>query len=168
MASFEEHIAQAKSNLAFLEQINYFQNNKWDWQVTVSFYVGVHLMNAHIAKIANLHYRSHEKTKEALNPFNELSHVRLDEKRYLDYVKLEGLARRSRYLCSDNKFNKETKQFLTNELQLGKAVKHLDALMSFVNTKHGTQFPIISINCKSIIDINLIYFQFKPILYTEE
>ena len=44
MASFDEHIAQAKCILGFLEKINGIGDNFIDWQVTTNFYVSVHLI----------------------------------------------------------------------------------------------------------------------------
>ncbi len=63
MASFQDHISQAKCNLRFLGSVNNQIKNTWDWQVTVAFYVAVHMINARIADKANLHYRSHEAVK---------------------------------------------------------------------------------------------------------
>ncbi|MEN9447854.1 MAG: hypothetical protein RJA25_1144 [Bacteroidota bacterium] len=37
MALYSEHLAQAKSNLKFLEKINKDNLAFWDWKVTVCF-----------------------------------------------------------------------------------------------------------------------------------
>ena len=46
MAFFDEHVAQAKSNLQFLETVNQAIRNYYDWQVTICFYTAVHLAEA--------------------------------------------------------------------------------------------------------------------------
>jgi hypothetical protein len=48
VALFEENIAQAKSNLNFLETVNQKIGNYYDWQVTICFYTAGHLVNAHL------------------------------------------------------------------------------------------------------------------------
>jgi len=87
MADFQSHITQAKRNLKFLEQTNTSSNGAWDWQVTIAYYTAVHIVNAHLAKGANLHYTTHEKVKNAL--FKPLSPVKIDQNIYLAYHKLE-------------------------------------------------------------------------------
>ena len=88
MANFSEHISQAKRNLTFLKSINALENNNWDWQVTAAFYSAVHLINAHLATKADLHYRSHKKVDDAINPYSPLSLTKLNEKEFLAYKKL--------------------------------------------------------------------------------
>jgi hypothetical protein len=99
--TFEEHLAQAKRNLDYLQKSNELIPDRWDWQVTVCFYVGVHLVNAHVFQKTGQHYRSHEQVNMALNPAT-LSLAKLSESDYLAYKKLQGLARRARYLCHDD------------------------------------------------------------------
>ena len=54
--------------MAFLEKINSLNGYScYDWQVTVCFYVGVHLVNAHLATF-NHHFGDHSKVSHALNP----------------------------------------------------------------------------------------------------
>lgn len=137
MASFEEHIAQAKSNLKFLEEINSKANSFWDWQVTTTFYIAVHIINAHLAKTGDLHYRTHEDVKNAINPTKPLSITRIDESIYLCYVKLEGLSRRSRYLCHDSTSNRSTEAHLTNDRHFTKAIRKLDPFISHFNTLYN-------------------------------
>lgn len=132
MASFDEHISQTQKNLFFLKSTNKQNSKFWDWQVTVCFYSAVHAVNAHLARIADLHYRAHEEVKNALNPFG-LSPAKIDEDIYLSYVKLEGLARRARYLCHDNRENKSVKQHLTHDKHFARAVRHLDKIIAILN-----------------------------------
>ena len=100
MASFDSHILQAKNNLDFLLAINLINNINWDWQVTIAYYVGVHIVNAHIIGTSNMHYRAHHEVKNVL--YNDSS---IPEDIYLAYAKLEGLSRRARYLISEDSNN---------------------------------------------------------------
>ena len=68
MASYEEHIFQVQSNLKFLQEISSgLTEQYWDWNVTVCFYAGVHLINSHIASTTNLHYRRHDEVSVAIS-----------------------------------------------------------------------------------------------------
>ena len=147
MASFDELINQTKKNLSFLESVNQKIKNNFDWQVTICFYSAVHIINAHIAKIADLHYRSHEDVNKAINPANQISPAKLDEDNYLAYMKLQNLSRRARYLCHDKPSNKSTEAFLTHDVHLKKALRHLDKLISFINSKHKVEIEAYSLNC---------------------
>lgn len=106
MATFDEHIQQAKRNLSFLHKVNTGIGQCWDWQVTISFYTAVHLVNAHIASRSNHHYRSHELVNNAINPYSLTSLSKLPEEEYLAYIKLQNLSRRARYLCHDDPKNR--------------------------------------------------------------
>ncbi|MBX2939902.1 MAG: hypothetical protein KF880_07470 [Ferruginibacter sp.] len=140
MASFENHIEHSKSNLRFLELTNRSCNGYWDWQVTTCFYVAVHLVNAHIAKIASLHYNTHESVKGVLNPFNQLSLCKVPENVYLDYTKLEGLSRRSRYLCNHESNINPEQTHLTYDKHFAKAIKMLDRLIVYFENLHEVRF----------------------------
>lgn len=160
MASFDIHVEQAKSNLKFLLQINQSKDVYWDWHVTTCFYVAVHAVNAHLAKLANLHYRTHEDVKNALNPYT-LSPCKLPESIYLDYVKLEGLSRRSRYLCSEDKGNNSSSPFITYDKHFAKAVKCLDRLLVHFNTEYSTKFGGYDISCVDLQKTPLSLFTVK-------
>jgi hypothetical protein len=146
LASFEEHIKQAKSNLGFLEKVNNQINSNWDWQVTISFYVAVHLINAHIAKKANQHYRSHELVNSAINPYKQTSITKLSEDLYTSYIKLQNLSRRARYLCHDNPRNKDSNAFLTYEKHFSKSITHLDNLINFISDEYKTTINPVNLN----------------------
>lgn len=159
MATFEDHITQANSNLSFLSLINQQKQTFWDWQVTVAFYVAVHIANSHISKKANLQYRTHEDVKNALNPYNSLSICRIPEAPYLCYTKLEGLSRRSRYLCNEKNGNRSNDAHLTYEKHLAKAIRHLDCVLSYFGDLYGIKFNVIKITCQDISKSdNLKYF----------
>lgn len=147
MASFQEHIAQANRNLDFLEQANQSVNTFWDWQVTAAFYVGVHLINAHLAKKSGLSFRSHQQVDEAINPFNQLSVTKLSETNYLAYDKLQGLARRARYLCNEDRVNKATSVHFTYDKHFARAIRNLDILISFIEKEYNVTLKRIAVKC---------------------
>jgi len=147
VASFQNHIVQAKRNLSFLVSINSSHNEYWDWQVTVTFYVNVHVINAHLAQAADLHYRTHEDVKNAINPYNNSSLVRIPEEIYLAYVKLEGLSRRSRYLCHDDPKNRDQGYHPTYDKHFAKAIKQLDKILKFFGEKYSVEFGTPVVTC---------------------
>jgi len=163
MANYQAHIAQAKKNLAILSEINKKIPDSWDWQVTATYYIAVHLVNAHLAKTVNMHYSSHEKVKNAL--FNVMSPAKIDETAYLDYVKLEILSRRARYLCKDTeskdeKIREPEKTFLTFDIHLKKAIIKLDSLIEYFSTKYNEKFEITPIDCIEIKNLSLKHFKY--------
>lgn len=147
MASFDEHISQARRNLIFLQGINENCNDHWDWQVTTCFYTAVHLTNAHISKVSGLHYRTHKEVKNALNPFNLVSVTKFPELEYTAYVKLMNLSRRARYLCHDDPKNKESNGFFTFDKHLDKSIKHLSTILAFIEKSYGEKFDKFTIKC---------------------
>lgn len=159
MASFDEHIEQANKNLSFLSSINKSQIY-WDWQVTVSFYAAVHFVNAHLAKVANLHYRTHEDVKNALNPYNTTSLCKIPEEIYLSYAKLELLSRRSRYLCHDSKKNDNEYAQFTYDKHFAKAIRHLDVIINYFKDKYGFSCNAQTIKCSELSNReNLNFFE---------
>lgn len=96
MATFEEHLAQAKSNIAFLEHLS--STGKYiDWQITACFYVAVHLANAHIAKQESKNFRAHIDVTDSLNPFNDFP-SKVSEPVFISFQRLHNLSRKARYL----------------------------------------------------------------------
>ncbi len=150
MATPQEHIIQAKNNIVFLQNINHKIENCYDWQVTVAFYTALHLVNAHIATF-NLQYRRHTDVKDALNPFNRISLMKLPENEYVAYMSLQSLSRRARYLVNEKDNNLSTNHaFLTYEKHLAKALKHLDLLMHYFTNKYSYSLPKIIVNCSDL------------------
>jgi hypothetical protein len=139
MALFEEHLKQAKSNLSFLERVNNNLDNYFDWLVTISFYSAVHLINAHVVKSTGHHYRTHEDIDNIISPYN-ISPGKLPESEYLSYKKLQALARRSRYLISDDYKKKEERAFFTYEKHFSKAIYHLDLVLQYINKQYKINF----------------------------
>ncbi len=122
----------------------------WDWQVTVSFYVAVHLLNAHLAKTANLHYRTHEDVKNAINPHNPLSVCKVDIDIYLCYAKIEGLSRRARYLCHDDSKNFSQESHFTHDRHFAKAIKKLDIIISYFTNLYSLKLDTLPIFCADL------------------
>ncbi len=150
MATFQEHINQANSNIAFLQNINNSIDNCIDWQVTVAFYTALHLVNAHISS-NGLQYRRHTDVKDVLNPYNKLSLLKLPEDEYIAYVSLQSLSRRARYLVSEKDGNlANSAAYLTYEKHLAKALKHLDVLMQHFSAKYSFAMPTITVKCSEL------------------
>jgi len=147
MASFDDHIKQAKSNLSFLETTNQKANNFLDWQITTCFYIGVHLINSFLAKEADLHFNTHEHVKKAINPHSVFTNTRLEQHTYLAFIKLGNLSRRSRYLCHEHQKNDGSTAFAVEVRHFRKALIELDKVISFIANKYGITFEAIEINC---------------------
>jgi hypothetical protein len=161
LATFEEHINQAKRNLAFLESINHNIKDCIDWQVTVCFYTALHLINAHLATF-DLQYRKHVDVKDALNPERTLSISKLPEDEYVAYAALQMLSRRSRYLVNEkDRQIGATTAFLTHDIHLAKSIKHLDCLVTFFQNKYSVFLPSVSIQCPDLKSQSLKYFTKK-------
>jgi len=163
MATYSEHLIQAKSNLQFLQLINTNCTNHTDWQVTVCFYIGVHLINGFLAKESNIHFNSHERVKDAISP-NSVNHkTKLDENTYLAYTKLRNLSRRSRYLCnSDNPQQDVEIAHVILEKHFFKAFQHLDSLLVFFYKKYGDAYNVTSIESIFRGKVpNCVYFKFS-------
>lgn len=138
MANFVDHISQAKRNLEFYQSMGH--SNFFDWQVTVCYYTAVHLVNAHLSKIANLHYNTHEDTKNAISYENMTSICRIDKERYLDYITLEKLSRRARYLSDFSKKSDRQNAFLTYDKHVARAINLLNNLMLYFNKLYQLDF----------------------------
>ena len=146
MPKSEDHFQQACRNLNFLERINKDPNPSYDWQVTVSFYIAVHLINAHLAKF-DMHYRSHEDVSNAINPYHDLSPSKLPEDIYLTYKKLQGLSRRSRYLVHEESSNKSAACHITYDKHFIRAIKKVDILLDYFIQTDKLAIPEITMVC---------------------
>lgn len=158
MATYEEHIFQAKRNLDFLHSINLHCNETWDWQTTVCFYSALHLINAHIVSKTNSHYRSHEQVNNAINPY-KLSPSILNEEIYATYIKLQWLSRRSRYLISEDTSNKESSAFFTSDKHFAKAIRLLDRILVFFASQYKIEFKQLQLNCHRLSEDKLLFFK---------
>ncbi len=135
MATFNDHIAQAKHNYEFCKFICKNSDNFYDWRVTVNFYIGIHLINAHLAYIDNVHYRRHSDVENAINPNNN-GGCALPEEIYLSYKSLHNLSRRSRYLISEKMHNREEVIHHTSEKHYNKSKNRMIEIAEFFETKY--------------------------------
>ncbi len=158
MATYEEHIFQAKKNLEFLQSINLHCNEAWDWQTTVCFYSALHLINAHIVSKTNNHYRSHEQVNNAINPY-KISPSKLNEDVYTTYIKLQWLSRRSRYLISEDTANKDSSAFFTSDKHFAKATRLLDRLLIFFSSQYKIEFKQLQLKCPRLYEDKLSFFK---------
>jgi hypothetical protein len=156
VANYSEHFLQAKKNMGFLSRVNSTTPESWDWQVTVSYYIAVHVMNGHLAKTADLHYNTHEKVKVALS--SPTSVCRIPDEIYTSYVKLEGLSRRARYLCHEDSINAGNQHF-TYDKHLKKAVKNLDKILIHFDNLYEIGFDRVEISCAELKNSSLRYFK---------
>lgn len=164
MANFNEHLNQAVKNIGVLEKVNANIPDSWDWQVTISFYSGLHLANAHIAQTINQHYRTHAKVSEALNTYLPANPSMFSEEAYLAYLALQGLSRRSRYLCSDKDdaaSKADIRAHFTSDKHLAKAIRHLNSIQKFFSAKYGHKFNPITMDCSRLKEDKLEYVTTK-------
>jgi hypothetical protein len=140
VANFDDHFKQAENNLLFLQSINSNTPEFIDWQITTCYYVAVHLINAFIANKGNLHFNSHDKVKEAINPQSRFVNTRLDPDTYASFIALGNLSRRSRYLCHEKQIDNE-KKHPCEDRHFAQALTHLDALLSFMKLIYAKDFP---------------------------
>lgn len=159
MAKFDDHILQAKRNLSFLQSINTTLKDCYDWQVTVSFYAALHLVNAHLSK-HNLQYRKHKDVNHALNFSNQLSAARLPEDEYISYTALQSLSRRSRYLVSEKDGNLTSDDaFLTYDKHVSRAFRHLNRLITHFCYVLQVEFDSVEIICTEVKEGELKYLR---------
>lgn len=153
MPEFAEHIKQAKRNLLFLEHVNQSKNQFLDWQVTICYYVAVHLINAHLS-LHNMQYRKHIDVKHALNPKNTeaiKSRSAFEQNEYLAYMKLQSLSRRSRYLVNEKDDNLgSTQAFITYDIHLARALRHLDTLIKYFKATYQISIDPVNVTCSEI------------------
>ena len=150
MPGSQDHIKQALHNLSFLEKVNSSLPDYYDWQVTVCFYSALHLVNSHLSHF-NLQYRKHKDVKDALSPYSQLSPAKLPENEYAAYVTLQSLSRRARYLVNEKDDNLSSGQaFFTYDKHFGKALKHLNTLMSYFNGRYQLSLPKIKAGCSDL------------------
>jgi hypothetical protein len=144
-----DHLKQAERNLGFLEIVNTSAHSYYDWQITVCFYVAVHLVNAHLSK-QGMQFRKHTEVNAHLNP-QGTSPARIDQAAYLNYEKLFILSRRARYLVDTESTDKDrTRAHLSYEKHLKRALVNLDALIEYFCKKLAVTLPTPSVTCSEI------------------
>lgn len=159
MPSFVNHVDKSIHNFEFLEQINSNIPNSIDWQVTVCYYTGLHLINAHLAEFG-VQYRTHRNVQGILDPTNQTSIVKIDELPYLKYLELEMLSRRARYMTHAG--NPSPRPAIITDKHLAKSIRALDTIIVyfkdvFERRKHTTgdttysfTFPTIELECSKL------------------
>jgi len=158
VADYTAHIEQSIKNLQFLQNINNTFPDSYDWQITVCFYVAVHLVNAHLAKSHNLHCRSHEDVKLAISPTNPTSLCRIDERPYTAYEKLSNNSRRARYLISED--HKDDSAHYVSEKYIAKSIRELDKVIIFFAGQYGIKtIPKIKVKCDRLKEDQLMHFE---------
>ena len=97
-----------------------------------------------------LQYRKHSDVNYALN-YATISPARLPEAEYLAYTSLQSLSRRSRYLVNEKGGNISAERaFLTFEVHLARALRHLDKLLVYFKELYGIVFDEAALICKGI------------------
>ncbi|CAA6809065.1 MAG: Unknown protein [uncultured Aureispira sp.] len=159
MPSFVNHVEKARDNFEFLEQINSKIPNSIDWQVTVCYYTGLHLINAHLAGFG-VQYRNHKEVQGILDPTNPTSIAKIDEEPYYQYIKLERLSRRARYMTHGG--NPSPKPAIIRDQHLAQSMKALDIIIVYFKSifekkKHANGgtiysfvFPTIELECSKL------------------
>lgn len=160
MPTREGHIAQARSNLEFLAQVNTHSPAFWDWQTTVCFYVGVHIINAHLAA-KNQHFRTHVDVADCINPHKPMALCPVPEPVFVAYEKLSTLSRRSRYLLLPGENPKRSLSTLPRHFL--QALENLDILLAFFSKTQETSFDRLSLQIDPDQKVKpLQHFQLSP------
>lgn len=157
MATFDEHLTQAKRNIAFLEHLS--STGKFiDWQITACFYVAVHLANAHIAKQEGKNFRAHIDVTDSLNPFKNYP-SKVSETVFTSFQRLHNLSRKARYLVPPSSENDGVvpacyavpKHLIT-------AVQSLDVIIQGFKDIHRFSLPKIQFTSSEIFRYQLKHF----------
>lgn len=103
MASLIEHHAKALSNLQFLTEVHLKMPETYDWQVTIAFYVGVHLVNGHMKHRYNREFTSHsaiidQLDADARSSFSSTSDLNWCLDSVTAYARLRNMSREARYM----------------------------------------------------------------------
>lgn len=162
MADFQAHIKQAKKNLKILSETSLNINESWDWQVTIAYYVAVHLMNARLADKLNLHYKTHKDVKIAL--YDSRLPCKVPDDIYTAYVSLENLSRRARYLCHEDSTISNETVFYTFDRHLKKAISKLDILLNYFSKEYNLTFEKCPVDCLDIKGQTMSNFFYKQLL----
>ncbi len=129
MANFSDHVSQAKKNIEVLKGLNKDSQFEHEWQITVAYYVALHLLHAFIADKSDLHPTNHNYLKGMIEPGTTFSNTELEDNVYSSYAHLEILSRKSRYLCV-GKANPEKAVYATNK-DFQRSIQYLDKVICF-------------------------------------
>mgnify|MGYP002507813409 CR=1 FL=1 len=93
----ETYLCKAVSNEAFAKSLEAGAEFN-DWIVTAHFYTALHYVNAYLSSHMRAGFCSHEKVKTILSPYGAFHAFRFPEGVFADYLELQNLSRRARYL----------------------------------------------------------------------
>ena len=159
MATFSEHIVQAKKNIEFLARINSHCRTYIDWQTTVCFYTALHLINAHVVKKTSQNYRTHAQVDSVINPYHRNpSPAALSPETYLQYNQIKNLSRRARYLISHEDTVTEHRAYLMKEKHFVRSVGLLDKIVGYISREHGITIEKTAIDCEGLKKYSCAYF----------
>lgn len=157
MPTSEEHQNQALHNLQFLKEVNSHCNNYYDWQVTVCFYSSLHFINAHLNKVdIGVDFATHELVDQYIRPHGRIRKTQLEENTYASYRALQTLSRRARYLRNDKNPDKAA---FTGEKHFGKAIYHLDQIMTYMKETYHMTFDTVELTCERLKKQDCHFFQ---------
>lgn len=140
-----------------MEKVNQQLADCWDWQVTICFYVAIHLVNSHLADKLDIHYRRHNEVENAINPYVH-SPVKFPDDEYAAYMGLKSLARRSRYLVHETDVA-STKSHFTYDKHLARSIRHLEKIIKYLSGIYTIDIDPIKISCIELKESdNLEYF----------
>lgn len=147
MAQFDEHYSRACSDIEFLEQVNSRFPDRIDWQITVAYYVAVHLVNAHIAKFS-LHYQSHNEIRSAINPHRTIPLAGVSPEAYDDFELLTMLSRRARYLQSEKSpsLAPQAAHYVFDK-HFRRSLQMLDTILTYFYETYKLTLPKITLIC---------------------
>jgi hypothetical protein len=146
MPNFKQHTRQAGKNLEFLAFVNSHKPEVLDWQITIGYYTGLHLVNAHLATSAGLHFSSHNQVDAHIAPQSLLANgqARLPLDIFQAYRTLTNFSRLSRYLSNDGKNEKAVS--LSPE-DLYRSLVCLDRLLAYFLKQYQFEMPSIEMTC---------------------
>jgi len=148
MVSFEEHLQQAKSNLSALRVM--LDTDHFDWQVTISFYVALHLLSAHMA-FQGVHVSTHKKARDNLLSLAEKNNVKADSDIFSYYDMLEGLSREARYLHNgESPKNAPVQALFVKHGKASDALRSLNNIMIYFSRKYEADFETTKVKSPQV------------------
>ena len=137
MASFRDHISQAEENISFLFQIRTLPDRNLSWEVTVCYYIAVHLMNARIADKLQVTFDNHSDINKNLF-YDKNSSARIFRKVFITYKELTRLSRISRYLMDPNLKNPSMKIRIEQQ-DIQNANDYTNTIIAYFNKEYNLQ-----------------------------
>lgn len=77
MPTRDEHVKKAQENEAFADSIDPTSQARIDWKLVVMFYIGLHYVEAYVAKTLGQHLRSHTTRDSYISKESNLRRVRV-------------------------------------------------------------------------------------------